>query len=184
MRYIDVGKVRKESANVLVVEDANPGAPHRQSVYVDDLCDEIDSLRERLAKAEAERDGARIELQHLKLATLAALTKAGIAMLEENPITPSEVKSAIQRLAREREAERARAEKAEAERDAQIKAAEDACHRWDKMERDLAAERARADRYLAAMGEYVDARADVVMLGRQRQALQALRALVEEARRG
>ena len=53
--------------------------------------DVIRDLRAALAKAEAERDEARIELQHLKLATLAALTKAG--------------------LARERDSERARAEK-------------------------------------------------------------------------
>lgn len=43
------------------------------------------------------------ELAELKLATLAALTAAGICMLEENPITPSEVKGAIKRLARERD---------------------------------------------------------------------------------
>ena len=56
MKYIDVGKVRKESRNVLVVENTNPGAPHPQSVYVDDLCDAIERLRAALAKAEAERD--------------------------------------------------------------------------------------------------------------------------------
>lgn len=46
MKYIDVERVRKESANVLVVEDANPGSPHLSSVYVDDLCVEIKRLRE------------------------------------------------------------------------------------------------------------------------------------------
>jgi hypothetical protein len=56
-------------------------------------------------------DLTQIKLQDLKLATLAALVQAGIAMLEENPITPSEVESAIRRLARERDSERARAER-------------------------------------------------------------------------
>jgi hypothetical protein len=59
VKYIDVERVRKESANVLVVEDANPGSPHLSSVYVDDLCVEIKRLRERCAKAEAERDAER-----------------------------------------------------------------------------------------------------------------------------
>ena len=108
--------------------------------------DVIRDLRAALAKAEAERDEARIELQHLKLATLAALTKAGIAMLEENPITPWEVNAAIARLARERDSERARAEK-----------------------------------YLAAMTALVETDGtDAEWLA----PLAAIRALVEEARRG
>lgn len=56
MKHIDIERVRKESANVLVIENANPGAPHLQSVYVDDLCDAIDSLRARAEKAEATAD--------------------------------------------------------------------------------------------------------------------------------
>lgn len=56
-------------------------------------------LRERLDAVTAQRDSAQADLQDLKLATLAALTKAGVAMLEKNPITPSEVMSAIRRLA-------------------------------------------------------------------------------------
>lgn len=91
--------------------------------------DQIVSLRARIAELEAERDAMHTrlapsleycgagpcgygddeidrlstKLQDLKLATLAALTQAGICMLEENPITPSEVKSAIARLARNRD---------------------------------------------------------------------------------
>lgn len=50
-------------------------------------------------------------------------------------------------------------ERAEEALAAQIKAAEDDCHRWDEMERKLAAEKWRADRYLAAIVEYVEATA-------------------------
>ena len=125
------------------------------------------------------------------------------------------------RATEESEALRARAEKAEADLAAQIKAAEDDCHRWDEMERRIAnaeavlahdrevsafafrieeqkriAADARADRYLAAMTAYVDARiADGICIAqdgesmpiafeRTELAIRAIRRLVEEARRG
>lgn len=136
------------------------------------LVDEVRRQEARAEKAEAERDSLRNRLkpsleyvegtacgygddeidrlteqiQELKLAILAALTKAGLAMLEENPITPWEVNAAIARLARERDSERARAEK-----------------------------------YLAAMTALVETDGtDAEWLA----PLAAIRALVEEARRG
>ena len=119
---------------------------------------ERDSLRNRLKPSleyvegtacgygDDEIDRLTEQIQDLKLATLAALTKAGLAMLEENPITPWEVNAAIARLARERDSERARAEK-----------------------------------YLAAMTALVETDGtDAEWLA----PLAAIRALVEEARRG
>ena len=119
---------------------------------------ERDSLRNRLKPSleyvegtacgygDDEIDRLTEQIQELKLAILAALTKAGLAMLEENPITPWEVNAAIARLARERDSERARAEK-----------------------------------YLAAMTALVETDGtDAEWLA----PLAAIRALVEEARRG
>ena len=162
----------------------------RNGTYMRALEQTLDAERARAEKAEAERDRLLALAARKSCAYCGYITPEGLSrekvMQEISGHVTTCPKNVFRLVLQELEAELA----------AQIKAAEDDCHRWDEMERKLAAEKWRADRYLAAMTAYVGARiADGICIAqdgepvpvafeRTELAIRAIRAIVEESRRG
>lgn len=160
MKYIDVERVRKESANVLVVEDANPGSPHLSSVYVDDLCVEIERLRERCAKAEAERDAERT-VRIAKTEEVNRYKAHYEKVVDALTLAEAELAAAVAHVTYWRESITEALNRSPEhwydKHDNGRSALEHAVHAIDSLFAERDAERALASRYLAAIVEHVEA---------------------------